>query len=255
MSPVRATPLCRRIRLSPLQGSFCLVRANPGLHPGLCAKGRAFSPRVERWLCKNNSRPRVLHSVDKRLTPAPKGLQVPSSRPPQGDKRSTCAPRGLQVPGPRPSQGQQAFNARPEGAMSSQPRASERSERHPGLGRAANDTPPEGAKAVTGRISLGRLNVPAGVFTSASAGLNASVVAFAPSGGVSERILRNPGCRFAALACPGLGACCPSGARVERLEKPWLSSGARVERGLPSRWSQAGSWWSRAGVHYPPQRM
>ena len=33
--------------------------------------------------------------------------------------------------------------------MSSQPRASERSERHPGLGRAANDTPPEGAKAMT----------------------------------------------------------------------------------------------------------
>ena len=149
MSPVRATPLCGRIRLSPLQGSFCLVRANPGLPPGLCAKGRAFSPRVERWLCKNNSRPRVLHSVDKRLTPAPKGLQVSSSRPPQGDQRSTRAPTGLQVPGPRPPQGQQAFNARPEGAMSSQPRASERSERHPGLGRAANDTPPEGAKAMT----------------------------------------------------------------------------------------------------------
>ena len=44
-------------------------------------------------------------------------------------------------------------------------------------------------------------------------GFGDSVAAFAPSGGVSERILPNPGCRFASLACPGLGAHCPSGAR------------------------------------------
>ena len=38
-----------------------------------------------------------------------------------------------------------------------------------------------------------------------------------PLRGVSEPILPNPGCRIATLACPGLGAHCPFGARVERL--------------------------------------
>ena len=50
MSPVRPAPLYARIELSPLQGSSCRIRPNPGLHPGLWAKGRAFSPRVERLL-------------------------------------------------------------------------------------------------------------------------------------------------------------------------------------------------------------
>ena len=50
MSPVRAAALFNRIGVSPLQGSSCRIRPNPGLHPGLWAKGRAFSPRVERLL-------------------------------------------------------------------------------------------------------------------------------------------------------------------------------------------------------------
>ncbi len=43
------------------------------------------------------------------------------------------------------------------------------------------------------------------------------VTAFAPSGGASFAPPPNPGCRIASLACPGLGACCPFGARVERM--------------------------------------
>ena len=50
MSPVRAAALFNRVGVSPLQGSSCRIRPNPGLHPGLWAKGRAFSPRVERLL-------------------------------------------------------------------------------------------------------------------------------------------------------------------------------------------------------------
>ena len=50
MSPVRAAALFNRAGVSPLQGSSCRIRPNPGLHPGLWAKGRAFSPRVERLL-------------------------------------------------------------------------------------------------------------------------------------------------------------------------------------------------------------
>ena len=53
----------------------------------------------------------------------------------------------------------QAFKARPEGATSSQPRASERSERHPGFGQDANDTPPEGAKAATGAFKSANADV------------------------------------------------------------------------------------------------
>ena len=49
MSPVRATALFNRVGVSPLQGSSCRIWPNPGLHPGLWAKGRAFSPRVERF--------------------------------------------------------------------------------------------------------------------------------------------------------------------------------------------------------------
>ncbi len=44
MSPVRAKPLFGCIKVPPLQGSSDVVRGNPGLHPGLWAKGRAFSP-------------------------------------------------------------------------------------------------------------------------------------------------------------------------------------------------------------------
>ena len=50
MSPVRAAALFNRVGVSPLQGSSCRIWPNPGLHPGLWAKGRAFSPRVERLL-------------------------------------------------------------------------------------------------------------------------------------------------------------------------------------------------------------
>ena len=44
MSPVGAAPLYVRIELSPLQGSSDVVRVNPGLHPGLWAKGQPFGP-------------------------------------------------------------------------------------------------------------------------------------------------------------------------------------------------------------------
>ena len=66
--------------------------------------------------------------------------------------RSTCAPKGNTCGG-------HAFNVRPEGATSSQPRASERSERHPGFGQDANDTPPEGAKAATGAFKSANADV------------------------------------------------------------------------------------------------
>ena len=74
-----------------------------------------------------------------------------------------------------------------------------------------SDTPPEGAKAVTGGISLGGLNVPVGDFTSASAGLNAPVTAFAPSGGVSSPPRPNPGCRSLRSLALGCGLTTPSG--------------------------------------------
>ena len=98
--------------------------------------------------------------------------------------------------------GRHAFNARPEGATSSQPRASERSERHPGLGRRVSDTPPKGAKATIE------------AFNHAD---NPPVTAFAPSGGVSERILPNPGCRSLRSLALGWELATPSGFCVERL--------------------------------------
>ena len=68
--------------------------------------------------------------------------------------RSTRAPMASHCPNCPPPRPIPAFNARPNGATSSQPRASERSERHPGLGRSADDTPPEGAKATTEAVVL-----------------------------------------------------------------------------------------------------
>ena len=38
-----------------------------------------------------------------------------------------------------------------------------------------------------------------------------------PLRGASVSLLGNPGCRFASLACPGLGAHCPFGALVGRV--------------------------------------
>ena len=40
---------------------------------------------------------------------------------------------------------------------------------------------------------------------------------FCPFGAHYRRALSNPGCHIAALACPGLGAHCPFGALLERL--------------------------------------
>ena len=59
------------------------------------------------------------------------------------NRRSTKTPKGLQAPSPG-----QASAAK----------------RHPGLGRGFDDTPPEGAKAVAGGISLGEFNVRVGGF-------------------------------------------------------------------------------------------
>ena len=50
MSPVRAAALFNRVGVSPLQGSSYTLLATQALQPGLWAKGRAFSPRVERLL-------------------------------------------------------------------------------------------------------------------------------------------------------------------------------------------------------------
>ena len=145
----------------------------------------------------------------------------------------------------------QAFNARPEGAKSSQPRASERSERHPGLGRRVSDTPPEGAKAATGGIFRHNFPPPSPHFpppsphfpppspafnaavpriSTAIPRISTPVIAFAPFGGVSLSPLPNPGCRFASLACPGLGACNPFGVFVERLQS---TNHARLWASLP----------------------
>ena len=149
----------------------------------------------------------------------------------------------------------QAFNARPEGAKSSQPRASERSERHPGLGRRVSDTPPEGAKAATGGIFRHNFPPPSPHFpppsphfpppspafnaavpriSTAIPRISTPVIAFAPFGGVSLSPLPNPGCRFASLACPGLGAYYPFGVLVERLTHAWTSFGAPPPRNPPS---------------------
>ena len=112
----------------------------------------------------------------------------------------------------------QAFNARPEGATSSQPRASERSERHPGLGRRVSDTPPEGAKAATGGICRHNFPPPSPASPSPSPAFNAaiprissSVIAFAPSVGVSETHLPNPGCRSLRSLALGWELVAPSG--------------------------------------------
>ena len=141
----------------------------------------------------------------------------------------------------------QAFNARPEGATSSQPRASERSEQHPGLGWRVSDTPPEGAKAATETfksnerdVQLHRVGVQIertrysnrtnGAFIYAGWAFKsnerdvhlrrvgvqierqfASVIAFAPSGGVSETHLPNPGCRSLRSLALGWGLATPSG--------------------------------------------
>ncbi len=59
-----------------------------------------------------------------------------------------------------------------------------------------------------------------------------------PLWGVSETLRGNPGCRFASLACPGLGACCPFGARVERLSSQirvsWATCVQRAPRFVSS---------------------
>ena len=49
-----------------------------------------------------------------------------------------------------------------------------------------------------------------------------------------------PRVSLAALACPGLGACCPFGALVERSSHAWISFGARVER-LSHAWKSFGA--------------
>ena len=81
-------------------------------------------------------------------------------------------------------------SARPEGATSSQPRASDRRERHPGLGQQHQRGAPGGGK---------------------SRGRSSSVVAFAPSGGVSETLRPNPGCRSLRSLALGCGLATPSG--------------------------------------------
>ena len=59
------------------------------------------------------------------------------------NKRSTKTPKGLQAPSP----GQASL-----------------AKRHPGLGQGVDDTPPEGAKAVTEAIVSGFLNAIVGMF-------------------------------------------------------------------------------------------
>ena len=71
MSPVRAAPLYARIELPPLQGSSDCHRANPGLHPGLWAKGRAFSPLVERLQPTENIRAESIHTIGARVERLP----------------------------------------------------------------------------------------------------------------------------------------------------------------------------------------
>ena len=78
-------------------------------------------------------------------------------------------------------------------------------------------------------------------------GFGGSVAAFAPFGGVSLLPWPNPGCRFASLACPGLGAHCPFGAR------------GRCRRGLGNlRWAgrrlQPGTGAGMTGVQIKPRR-
>ena len=58
------------------------------------------------------------------------------------------------------------------------------------------------------------------------AAINALLSLLLPRWGVSAPIVRNPGCRIASLACPGLGAHYPSGVPVERMAcaRPYRSS-------------------------------
>ena len=69
------------------------------------------------------------------------------------------------------------------------------------------------------------------------AAINALLSLLLPRWGVSPPIVRNPGCRIASLACPGLCACNPFGVFVERLKSTtraglWASPpfGVFVER-------------------------
>ena len=58
------------------------------------------------------------------------------------------------------------------------------------------------------------------------AAINALLSLLLPRWGVSAPIVRNPGCRIATLACPGLGARYPFGVPVERMvsANPYRSS-------------------------------
>ena len=58
------------------------------------------------------------------------------------------------------------------------------------------------------------------------AAINALLSLLLPRWGVSAPIVRNPGCRIASLACPGLGARYPFGVPVERMvsANPYRSS-------------------------------
>ena len=68
------------------------------------------------------------------------------------------------------------------------------------------------------------------------AAINALLSLLLPRWGVSAPIVRNPGCRIASLACPGLGARYPFGVPVERMvsANPYRSSSvARMACAVP----------------------
>ena len=132
----------------------------------------------------------------------------------------------------------QAFNVRPEGATSSQPRASERSERHPGLGWRVSDTPPEGAKAATEMFKSNERDVHLRRLGVQIERQISSVIAFAPSGGVSETHLPNPGCRSLRSLALGWELVAPSGRTLNACHTHVIPSGRALNachtRKIPS---------------------
>ena len=77
------------------------------------------------------------------------------------------------------------------------------------------------------------------------AAINALLSLLLPRWGVSAPIVRNPGCRIATLACPGLGARYPFGVPVERMvsANPYRSSSVeRMVSANPYRSSPLHAW-------------
>ena len=128
------------------------------------------------------------------------------------------------LPQRKPNAAKPAFNARPNGAKAPSPGQASTASDTPGFAR-ARPIRPNGAKAATGGLNASARKRVFVAYNASCGDKRAPVPAFAPLGRIGP-IVRNPGCRIASLACPGLGAHYPFGVPVERMvsASPYRSS-------------------------------